>query len=346
MNNNNKFFKKISELKLDISEIKTKSQSINISENQERKTTTIVLKGKNKTGKGEDVIYDVDLHFYPNLSRKLKGKYSLKKFSELISKIKLFPEDKQPDVLQKNYRKWALESAGLDLALRQNKKHLPNLLNKQYSPLRFVVSPSMEKTNIDKLRDLIEKIPGIEFKLDVKPDWNEKTIKEIAELKRVKIVDFKSHYKNLGMDPSFELYKKVAKGIPDAILEDPVINEKTRDAFKGSEHRVTWDKPIISLKTVKNLPIEIKYLNIKPSRFGSIKSLFEVIEYCLKENIQMYAGGQFELDIGRGQAQLIASMFYPKTPNDIAPLPYIYEEKNLPQSPLKNIDSKGFRLKA
>ena len=33
----------------------------------------------------------------------------------------------------------------------------------------------------------------------------------------------------------------------------------------------------------------------------------------------MYAGGQFELGVGRAQIQAIASLFYPNGPNDCAP---------------------------
>ena len=60
-------------------------------------------------------------------------------------------------------------------------------------------------------------------------------------------------------------------------------------------------------------------MNIKPSRFGSIQELFDTYDYCAKNKIAMYGGGQFELGPGRGQIQYLASLFHPGTPNDVAP---------------------------
>lgn len=338
------FYDKISSLKLEIETFETKEQSLQVSKDFERKTTTIKLKGKEEKGLGEDVIYDVKFHDYPDLEDKIRGVYTFREISEKLSSLDLFPEIVDNTELQKNYRRWGFESAALDLALRQNDKKFPEVLGEDYSSLRFVASPSMNKTDIEKLRSLRKKVPGLEFKLDVKPDWNEKIISKLYELDAVKIVDFKSHYEGFGREPDFELYNRVAEGLPDVILEDPVINEETREAFAGHESNVTWDKPVKSLHSLKNLPFEIDYLNIKPSRFGSFESLFEVIEHCINNEITMYAGGQFELGVGRNQAQAIASVFYPDSPNDISPKVFNSDEKeNLPSSPLKPVIQRGFR---
>ena len=52
--------------------------------------------------------------------------------------------------------------------------------------------------------------------------------------------------------------------------------------------------------------------------------------------MQHHGGGQFELGIGRGQIQEIASLFYAGTPNDVAPSVYNAPQPvaGLPQSPL------------
>jgi hypothetical protein len=49
-----------------------------------------------------------------------------------------------------------------------------------------------------------------------------------------------------------------------------------------------------------------------------------------------YGGGQFELGPGRGQIQLLASLFHPDAPNDVAPGAYNAPElvDGLLQSPL------------
>jgi hypothetical protein len=80
----------------------------------------------------------------------------------------------------------------------------------------------------------------------------------------------------------------------------------------------------------------IRHLNVKPSRFGTLERLCACLDHCRQEGIAMYAGGQFELGVGRAQIQAIASLFYPNGPNDCAPGGYNAPEPTpgLPVSPL------------
>ena len=50
----------------------------------------------------------------------------------------------------------------------------------------------------------------------------------------------------------------------------------------------------------------------------------------------MYGGGQGELGVGRGHIQLLAALFHPSTPNDVAPRPFNdpVPPPGLPDSPL------------
>jgi hypothetical protein len=59
----------------------------------------------------------------------------------------------------------------------------------------------------------------------------------------------------------------------------------------------------------------------------------------------MYNGGMGELGVGRGQAQLLASLFHPSAPNDIAPSGYNLKDPppDLPPSPLDPTPDCGFR---
>ena len=76
-------------------------------------------------------------------------------------------------------------------------------------------------------------------------------------------------------------------------------------------------------------------MNVKPSRFGSVERLFAAYDYCEAHGIGAYGGGQWELGPGRGQIQLLASLFHPATPNDVAPRAFNMEPKEgLPESPL------------
>ena len=60
----------------------------------------------------------------------------------------------------------------------------------------------------------------------------------------------------------------------------------------------------------------------------------------------MYGGGQFELGVGRGQIQYLASLFHADGPNDVAPGGYNDPEPGggLPASPLPvAVAATGFR---
>ena len=58
----------------------------------------------------------------------------------------------------------------------------------------------------------------------------------------------------------------------------------------------------------------------------------------------MYGGGQFELGVGRRHIQVLASVFYPEGPNDVAPREYNMGDPRpgLPQSPLDPPEAVGF----
>ena len=60
-------------------------------------------------------------------------------------------------------------------------------------------------------------------------------------------------------------------------------------------------------------------VNIKPSRLGGLRNLLDAYDYCAERGIGNYGGGQFELGVGRGQIQYLASLFHADAPNDVAP---------------------------
>ncbi len=88
-------------------------------------------------------------------------------------------------------------------------------------------------------------------------------------------------------------------------------------------------------------------VNIKPSRFGPLSNLLEMYDWCEAEGVQAYGGGQTELDVGRGHIQLLAAMFHPDAPNDVAPSGYDhihFPSNGLEPSPLDpRPEPVGFR---
>lgn len=307
-----------------------------------RSTTVISLRGDGETGRGEDVTYETDAHDALEDSKTeipVTGGYTFEEFSEHLSALDLFHGTEPGQSIFRNYRQWAFESAALDLALKQAETNLAERLGRTDNPVRFVVSTRLEEPPTgDRILAWLDRNPDLEFKLDPTSAWTKDVVDRLAETGAVRVVDLKGQYHGTTVDQPADpdLYGRVLEGFPDAIVEDPALTEETRPLFAGHEDRVTWDYPIRSVATVEDLPWKPTWLNIKPSRFGSVQSLFDTLAYCDEEGIQMFGGGQFELGVGREHLHAFASLFYPDAPNDVAPTGYNDPNPtgNLPTSPL------------
>jgi hypothetical protein len=309
-----------------------------------RRSTVFELHGDGHTGRGEDVTYESEDHLDPAAPPGFEfgGETTFGTFSERVGRMDLFPDPPEREDFR-NYRRWAVESAALDLALKQADTSLATALGREYDPLRFIVSTRLAEDDgpptADRVLDILDAYPGTEFKLDPTAAWDEALISDLAATDQVRVVDMKGHYEGTEVDqePDPDLYRRVLEGFPDAVVEDPALTEAVRPTLVGEEGRVSWDAPIHGLSDVRDLPFEPEWLNIKPSRFGSVASLFETIEFCLENDVTMYGGGQFELSVGRDHIQALASVFYPDGPNDVAPGGYNDPDVGsaLPTSPLE-----------
>ena len=335
-------YERLSDLELELEDYDLTQRERDTSSGFTRATTIVSLHGDGETGRGEDVTYDNDAHETlrgTTVEFPVTGRYTLETLSDQLSEIDFFLGNEPNQSIFRNYRQWAFESAALDLALKQADTNLADRLGRTYERVRFVVSTRLEEPPTgDRVLDWLDRDPDLEFKLDPTSEWSDDVVQWLAATDAVQILDLKGQYHGTTVDQPAdpELYERVIEGFPEALIEDPELNDETRPLFEGHETRVTWDYPIRSVETVENLPWEPAWLNIKPSRFGSVQSLFETIDYCREHEIQLFGGGQFELDVGREHLHAIASLFYPNAPNDIAPKAYNDPEPSgdLPSTPL------------
>ncbi len=305
-----------------------------------RKTTVVRLHGDGEEGIGEDVTYEPAEHDRtqergPDLP--LVGEWTLHSLSERLAELPLF--DGAPDRdAYREYRRWAYESAALDLALRQAGRSLGEAVGRVPQPVSFVVSMGLgSPPSLERVRAWLALYPSLRFKLDATPEWTDELVAELAATGAVDSVDFKGHYRGTIVEtpPDAELYRRVAEGLPDAWLEDPALTDETTRVLEPHRDRVTWDAVIHSVADIEALPWAPRTVNVKPSRFGSVERLFAAYDHCAERGIGAYGGGQWELGPGRGQIQLLAALFHPGTPNDVAPREFNLEPKpGLPGSPL------------
>lgn len=322
-----------------------------VSSEFERKSTVIHMLGGGQEGVGEDVTYDARDHEVLQAAGPvlpLAGSWTIASFSEHLAKLDLFPKEPQREV-SRRYRVWAYESAALDLALRQADTTLHEALGLTPRPVRFVVSLRLgEPPSIDPLRRRLDAYPSLRFKLDPTSSWSDGLISELVATGAVESVDFKAYYSGSIVDqpPDPSLYRRVATAFPHAWIEDPALTPETDAVLAGDRERFSWDAPIHSVADIEALAYPPRMVNIKPSRLGGLRNLLDAYDYCAERGIGNYGGGQFELGVGRGQNQYLASLFHADAPNDVAPSGYNLPEPpaGLPRSPLAPEPSDhGFR---
>lgn len=322
-----------------------------VSSEFERKTTVVRLHGDGREGLGEDVTYDAVDHEILQAAGSelaLAGEWTVGSFCEHIQALDLFQQPPRRDV-SRRYRRWAYESAGLDLALRQAGTSLHEAVGREPRPVRFVVSLRLgEPPSMEPLRKRLDRYPGLRFKLDPTSSWDERLIAQLAATGAVDSVDFKGYYVGSVVDqpPDPVLYERVANALPDAWIEDPALTDQTEPVLASHRERFSWDAPIHSVADIQALAYSPKMVNVKPSRLGGLRGLLEAFDYCARRGIGNYGGGQFELGVGRGQIQYLASLYHPDAPNDVAPGGYNLPDPpdGLPDSPLEPAPAPiGFR---
>jgi L-alanine-DL-glutamate epimerase-like enolase superfamily enzyme len=317
----------------------------------QRVTTHVRLVGGGTDGLGEDVSVHVEngtsLH-EAQLALPLAGEWTLAGFCEHLATLDQWPEPPEWE-LARRFRNWAFESAALDLALRQAGRPLHDVLGLEPRPVRFVNSLGLgEQPSAEHVHRRLARAPGVRFKLDAEATWSPALVDEVAATGAVDTIDFKGQYGFEVEDPQAlgALYDRVIAAFPDAYLEDPHDLPEIARRLGDHVERVSYDAPIVSADRIGATPLPGRVVNVKPSRIGSLRALLDVYERCEREGRPMYGGGMGELGVGRGQIELLAALFHPDAPNDVAPSAYNEDDPagELPASPLAPCpDATGFR---
>jgi L-alanine-DL-glutamate epimerase-like enolase superfamily enzyme len=341
----------LADLPVEIESCTLEGLSAKVSSEFERLSTVIHLQGKGQEGVGEDVTYDAPDHEIlqdAGPPSELAGSWTMASFCAEMATLNLFPEPPQREV-SRRYRVWAYESAALDLALRQAGTTLHEALGRTPEPVRFVVSLRLgEPPTIAPMRRRLDLYPNLRFKLDPTSSWSQPLIEELKATGAVESVDFKAYYVGSIVDQPADpvLYKRVIDAFPNAWIEDPALTVETEPILAMHRERFSWDAPIHSIEDIQSLLYPPRMVNIKPSRLGGLRNVLDAFDFCAEQGIGNYGGGQFELGVGRGQIQYLASLFHADAPNDVAPTGFNLPQPSadLPASPLAPAPTDtGFR---
>ena len=153
-----------------------------------RVTTIVRLRGAGEEGLGEDVTYSGEDHerfAEPGAALPLAGEWTIDSFSNHLDGLELFPEPPGMEAFRE-YRRWAFESAALDLALRQAGTSLaaarrprgaPGSLRRLDAARRAVVARAGSRT-------CSSCYPGRCSSSIRSPDWTPELVAELADLGR------------------------------------------------------------------------------------------------------------------------------------------------------------------
>jgi hypothetical protein len=344
-------WERLAQLPVRIEECVLEPLQVDVSSAFQRKSTVIHLHGAGEEGVGEDVTYDAvdqEIFQHDGPGVPLAGSFTLASFSAHLAEHSLFGKPPQREVSAR-YRTWAYESAALDLALRQAREPLHAVLERVPRPVRFVVSMRLgEPPSVEPVEARLALYPGLRFKLDPTSSWDERLIADLLHTGAVDSVDFKGFYSGTVVDQPADpvLYRRVVEAFTNAWIEDPALTPETEPVLAPHTERFSWDAPIHSISDIESLPYPPRMVNIKPSRLGGVRNLVDAYDYCAQNAIGNYGGGQFELGVGRGQIQYLASLFHADAPNDVAPAGFNLAgaQAGLPSSPLAPAPAEvGFR---
>jgi hypothetical protein len=183
-------------------------------------STVVRLSGADHVGEGEDITWDqIDQIEFLRAGGELSwlnGTRTFDEFSRLLALANLFPVRPIRESAH-YYRRWAFESAALDLARRQNGVSFQHAVGRRAQPVNFVASVRIgDPPNLAILRAWLGEDPQLRFKLDPTPSWDDGVVRELAHLRCVDVIDLKGFYRNLtvAMEPEMRLYRRVIEGLP------------------------------------------------------------------------------------------------------------------------------------
>ena len=136
-------------------------------------TTVVRLRGRGEEGLGEDVTWDQIDHIeflrHPMPLAPEGSCWYLDELSDALAVADLFPVTPCREA-SRLYRRWAFESAALDLGLRQAGVSLAQALGRTPRAVRFVASVRLgEPPSVEPILARLRSDPTLEFKLDPTP---------------------------------------------------------------------------------------------------------------------------------------------------------------------------------
>ncbi|HYO45953.1 MAG TPA: hypothetical protein VEY33_04610 [Gemmatimonadota bacterium] len=212
------------------------------------------------------------------------------------------------------YHRAAVEGAAIDLALRQGDTNPFRLSGRAAEPVAFCWSIGHEADPLSAIGALLERNPDARIKIDVPASgWSAVTWEALARTRRIVVLDFKR-------ESDLDQVRLAHASIPEAWLEDPPAQAVTLDQGGDWLGRVSLDGYVLAAVDLDDPEIPPAAVNVKAPRVGGWIEALRCLEECRHRELHAYVGGMFEVDVGRSQARVLASLYTAAAWNDLAPL--------------------------
>ena len=156
------------------------------------------------------------------------------------------------------------------------------------------------------------------------------------------MLDLKGFYKGtvVEVETDPELYRAVAETFPEAWLEDPDLNDGTREVLAPHMARVTYDATPLGRRHHRagaRARDQLQALALGVAR-GAVRGLRALRARGPGDLLRRPGRGRRRA----GQVEYLASLYHPGTPNDIAPSGYNDPSvpAGMPTSPMDPVPSE------
>lgn len=211
------------------------------------------------------------------------------------------------------YHRAAVEAAVIDLALRQGSTNMFVLSGRRPRPVAFCRSLTGVADPLPSARRILARDPAARLKIDPpETGWDDATWAALAALDRVVVVDFKRRGEATGVE-------RAHAALPAAWLEDPP-RAALADPDAPWRAQVALDGWVARAADLERPVVPPGAVNVKAPRLGGPLEALRALDLCAGNGWHAYFGGMFEVDAGRAQARVLASLFTPDAWNDLAPL--------------------------
>ena len=233
------------------------------------------------------------------------------------------PPVREPSI---DYRRWAYESAALDLALRQAGTILAEAWARAAarSPSSCRCGSASPTSRDDRAGARGSSCyPTLRFKLDPTNDVDRRADRTSwwTRARSTRSTSRASTRARPSTSRPTRSCTAAGRGVPGRLARGPGPRRaETRRGARAEHDRITWDAPIHSVADIEALPFPPKMVNIKPSRFGPLtRAVRRPTTTASARASAPTAAGSSSSGAGRGHIQYLASLFHPDTPNDVAP---------------------------